>query len=167
MTQKERPTQTPFQAVLSRLTGLFRVGYEGDGGSKETGELQASRGGESGAQEETAYEFVDYTYEHSKADFVVQTGLTPEEMVLELVEENDGRMRQKEVVELVGWSGATVSRLLQDMESDKLLNRFQLGREKIICKPDLAPGGFDEPIQAKAAPKSPDAAEEEPKMQSD
>ncbi|WP_338728501.1 helix-turn-helix domain-containing protein [Haladaptatus sp. DJG-WS-42] len=164
MDKKEQSGFTPVQAILARLRGVFRIGADDTGGSIAASELDGTAGEESRAYQSVTQEFIDYTYEHSKADFVVKTGMTPEEMVLELVTENDGRMRQKELASLVGWSDATVSRLLQDMETKKSLNRFRLGREKIICEPELAPNGFDEPVTAQSPGK---LSEEENRVQSD
>jgi hypothetical protein len=164
MDTKEQSGETPLQAILARLRGVFRIGADDTDGSIAASELDGTAGGESGAHKSATQEFIDYTYEHSKADFVVKTGMTPEEMVLEMVDENDGRMRQKELASLVGWSDATVSRLLQDMEDEKSLNRFRLGREKIICDPALAPTGFDAPMTTQTPGES---GEGESKIQSD
>ncbi|WP_332898894.1 MULTISPECIES: helix-turn-helix transcriptional regulator [unclassified Haladaptatus] len=164
MDTKEQSEDTPLQALLVRLRDVLGIGADDTDGSIAASELDGTEGGESGAEKSATQEFIDYTYEHSKADFVVKTGMTPEEMVLEMVNENDGRMRQKELASLVGWSDATVSRLLQDMEDEKSLNRFRLGREKIICEPTLAPTGFDEPMTAQSPGK---LSEEENKIQSD
>ncbi|MFC6797995.1 helix-turn-helix transcriptional regulator [Haladaptatus sp. GCM10026878] len=144
---------------------MFGVELDDEAGGNATGESASVRG-QTGSETVATNDFVEYTYEHSKADFVVETGLTPEELVLELVEENDGRMPQKEVVSLVGWSDATVSRLLQDMEKSKLLNRFRLGREKIICKPELSPGGFDSRLKSET-PQGPPRVQEDAKVESD
>jgi uncharacterized membrane protein len=68
-----------------------------------------------------------------------QVGMTPEEVVLELLEEQDDRLRQQRVVELTGWSEATTSRVLMQLEEEGTLTRIKVGREKVVCLSGQAP----------------------------
>jgi uncharacterized membrane protein len=56
-----------------------------------------------------------------------------EEVVRHLLEENDGQMRQSEIVDSTDWSKAKVSRLLAGMESNGDIVKVQLGRQNLIC----------------------------------
>lgn len=71
----------------------------------------------------------------SEADFVVATGRTRSEALLDLVEAHEGRVKQAELVELTGWSKSTVSRLLSELERDGAINRIQVGRCKVVLLP--------------------------------
>lgn len=72
----------------------------------------------------------------SEADFVVATGRTRSEALLELVEAHEGRVKQAELVEFTGWSKTMVSRLLSELERDGAINRVQIGRCKVVLLPD-------------------------------
>lgn len=75
------------------------------------------------------------------ADELTRLGVTSEEYVLDLVEEHGGRMRQTAVCEKSGWSKATVSRTLCDMEDAGQITRVRVGRGKVVCLPDAVPDG--------------------------
>lgn len=62
-----------------------------------------------------------------------------DERVRQLLEEHGGRIRQPEVVKATSWSKATVSRLLSEMEENGEIERFRVGREKVVCLPDKVP----------------------------
>ena len=72
--------------------------------------------------------------------------LTPEERIVEMLEENGGRMKQAEVVRNVEWSESTVSRKLQRLESTGEVTRYQLGREKLVYLPGEEPAALDSPF---------------------
>lgn len=72
------------------------------------------------------------------------------ERVRQILEVHDGRIKQGEFSAMTNWSEGKVSRVISDMESDGLLHRYQLGREKIVCLPGAEPdfvssGGPDSP----------------------
>ena len=71
----------------------------------------------------------------SEADFMLATGHTRMEALLELVEAHEGRVKQVELVELTGWSKSTVSRLLSELEADGALNRVRIGRCNLVLLP--------------------------------
>lgn len=65
--------------------------------------------------------------------------LFPEERVLVLLDEHDGRMWQGDVVEETGFSKATVSRLLTAMEDDGEITRYWKGGKKVVTLPGRGP----------------------------
>lgn len=65
--------------------------------------------------------------------------VSKDERVRRLLNENGGRIRQPEVVESTDWSKATVSRLLSEMEARGEIERFRVGREKVVCLPEQVP----------------------------
>jgi len=71
-----------------------------------------------------------------------------EERVLELLEENDGRMKQARIVEHTDWSKSKVSMLLSEMEADGAISKLRVGRENLISlageEPDAAGSPFEE-----------------------
>lgn len=64
--------------------------------------------------------------------------LSNEERVLGLLEENGGRMKQKEVAEELDWSGARTSQVVSDLREEEKLESFRLGRENVLTLPDVA-----------------------------
>lgn len=62
--------------------------------------------------------------------------LTDKERVLQLLEDNDGRMPQTDIVEETQWSAAKVSQLLTKMDDNDDLVKIRLGRANIIVLPD-------------------------------
>lgn len=75
----------------------------------------------------------------SQIDVVVETGLTPPEYLLELLRQRGGRVWQQDLIATTGWSTSTVSRLLQEMETDEQVVRISIGREKLVNLPEFAP----------------------------
>jgi len=63
------------------------------------------------------------------------TLLSDEERVLQLLETNDGRMKQGAIVEATGWSNAKVSQLLSAMEEADEIEKLRIGRENLISLP--------------------------------
>lgn len=72
--------------------------------------------------------------------------LTPEEQVLEVVSANGGGMKQGEIVSALDWSESTVSRRLSDLESDDVVTRYQIGREKHVYLPGAEPESLQSPL---------------------
>jgi hypothetical protein len=62
--------------------------------------------------------------------------LSNEERVLALLRENDGRMRQQEVAESLGWTDAKTSQVVTSMRDEGSLESFRLGRENVLVLPD-------------------------------
>jgi hypothetical protein len=63
--------------------------------------------------------------------------LSNEEKVLRLVEDNGGRMKQKQVVEELDWTAAKTSQVVGDLRDDEKLESFRLGRENVLTLPDV------------------------------
>lgn len=59
--------------------------------------------------------------------------------VQEILSANGGRLHQADVVAAAGWSEATVSRTLSQMEVDGEIVRIRDGRKKVVCHPDRVP----------------------------
>lgn len=74
--------------------------------------------------------------------------LTDEERIRQLLETNDGRMKQSAIVVETDWSKSKVSMLLSEMESEGLVSKIRVGRENIITlagdEPDAARSPFDD-----------------------
>jgi hypothetical protein len=107
-------------------------------------------GGSSGT---TAVESGDETAgqpgEESASDDPVgaATELTDKEVIVDILEDNDGRMKQARIVDATGWSKSKVSMLLSEMEDDGDITKLRVGRENIISlsgnEPDAAGSPFD------------------------
>jgi DNA-binding MarR family transcriptional regulator len=76
------------------------------------------------------------------ADLDGELGVTPEECVVLLVGEHGGRLSQENLVSLVPWSPATVSRLLSKLESDGTIVRIPSGRGNTVLLPEETPDGL-------------------------
>jgi hypothetical protein len=72
-------------------------------------------------------------------DELIEYGLSTEEYVNAVLERHNGRLKQRRFVDEYGWSSATVSRLLSNLEEQGTIERYRLGREKVVCLPDTAP----------------------------
>ncbi|MFB6172663.1 MAG: helix-turn-helix transcriptional regulator [Haloarculaceae archaeon] len=74
--------------------------------------------------------------------------LSDEDRVLQLLEENGGRMKQVNIVEDTGWSKSKVSMLLSDMADEEQISKLRVGRENVISlkghEPDAARSPFDD-----------------------
>ena len=57
---------------------------------------------------------------------------TEEERIVELLENNDGRIKQKMVAEEFDWSDAKVSRVTSSLEEDEVLEKLMIGRENVL-----------------------------------
>lgn len=72
---------------------------------------------------------------------------TPNEEILALLEANDGRIEQGDVVDSLPWSPATVSRRLGELEAEGRVVRYPVGRRKIVCLPDCKPAAARSPFE--------------------
>jgi hypothetical protein len=62
--------------------------------------------------------------------------LSDEERVLRLLRDNDGRMKQGQIVKETNWSNAKVSQLLSKMNENEDVDKLRIGRENLITLPD-------------------------------
>ncbi|MFB6138313.1 MAG: helix-turn-helix transcriptional regulator [Halobacteriaceae archaeon] len=92
----------------------------------------AAEGGETGA--ESGGEGVEPAGQ-SPASGVDPQLLSDEERVEWLLEQNDGRMRQADIVTETGWSNAKVSQLLSTMDEEDRVEKLRMGRENLISLP--------------------------------
>jgi hypothetical protein len=74
--------------------------------------------------------------------------ISDEERVVNLLENNGGRMKQVDIVDETEWSKSKVSMLLSDMEDEETISKLRVGRENIISlageEPDAAGSPFDD-----------------------
>jgi uncharacterized membrane protein len=61
---------------------------------------------------------------------------TPEEQVLQLLRDQDGRLRQAEIAEELGWSASKTSRVISRMDRTGSVEKLQIGRENIVSITD-------------------------------
>lgn len=59
--------------------------------------------------------------------------------VRDLLNDNNGRMRQADIVGSTEWSKAKVSRLLGELETNEEIHRIRIGREKLVYLPEATP----------------------------
>jgi len=62
--------------------------------------------------------------------------LSKEEQVIRLLDENGGRMKQKQVVEELGWTDAKTSKVVSGLRDDGEIESFRIGRENVLTFPD-------------------------------
>ena len=72
--------------------------------------------------------------------------LSNEEQVLRLLDEHGGRMKQKQVIEELGWTDAKTSKVVSGLREDGQIDSFRIGRENVLTFPDegLTDDGDDE-----------------------
>lgn len=75
----------------------------------------------------------------SPGDVLTELGLTPGEYIEYVLAVADGRLPERRLVELTGWSADTVSRLLARLEAQRRIVRLRDGRRTLVCFPDAAP----------------------------
>jgi len=63
--------------------------------------------------------------------------LSNEERIVRLLEENGGRMKQKEVAEQLDWTAAKTSQVVGDLRDAGDVDSFRLGRENVLTLPDV------------------------------
>lgn len=67
--------------------------------------------------------------------------LTPEERVIVLLEEHNGRVRQQDIVAETGYADGTVSQVLNEMEENGRITRYWKGNGKVVALPELGSNG--------------------------
>ncbi len=71
--------------------------------------------------------------------------LSPEERVLNLLDERGGRMKQQVVTEELGWSAARTSQVVSDLRDAGEVESFRLGRENVLRFPEESDTPGDSP----------------------
>jgi hypothetical protein len=69
------------------------------------------------------------------------TGMTPAEFVRLFVKREGGRAKQGTLAACLPWSRSTVSRLLDTLEDEGVVERIEVGREKVVYTAEAAPDG--------------------------
>ena len=87
-------------------------------------------------------------------DHGVEQLISPRERLIGLLEANDGRMKQSEIVGAVEWSESTVSRKLGALESDGAITRYRIGRGKLVFLPGAEPDCLGSPFDGEEAERS-------------
>ena len=91
----------------------------------------------------TADETDTITSTISKEDLI-----SDEDRVLMLLQDNDGRMRQANIVHETDWSKSKVSMVLSEMDDEDLISKLRIGRENIISitgdEPEAARSPFED-----------------------
>ena len=71
--------------------------------------------------------------------------LSNEERVLQLLQKNGGRVKQKQVAEQLDWTAAKTSQVVGGLRDDDEVDSFRLGRENVLTLPDVdIEGGADD-----------------------
>lgn len=74
--------------------------------------------------------------------------LSDDDRVLLLLQDNEGRMKQANIVHETGWSKSKVSVVLSEMDDEDLISKLPIGRENIICitgdEPEAARSPFED-----------------------
>jgi hypothetical protein len=85
--------------------------------------------------------------EAEDAGVVGEELLSDTDRVKQLLESNEGRMRQSDIVEETGWSKSKVSMLLSDMEDEDEITKLRVGRENLISLPGHEPEAAGSPFE--------------------
>jgi uncharacterized membrane protein len=106
--------------------------------------LRETEGVDSEPASESAVDAADTGREQSPAS----DEQSDEQRVLELLRENNGRIKQARIVERTDWSKSKVSLLLSEMESNDQISKLRVGRENLISlagnEPEAAGSPFEE-----------------------
>ena len=79
------------------------------------------------------------------ADTPPEDLLSNEERVLQLLQKNGGRVKQKQVAEQLDWTAAKTSQVVGGLRDDDEVDSFRLGRENVLTLPDVdIEGGADD-----------------------
>jgi hypothetical protein len=54
-----------------------------------------------------------------------------------LLQQNGGRMKQKQVAEQLDWTAAKTSQVVSDLRDDDKVDSFRLGRENVLTLPEV------------------------------
>lgn len=68
-----------------------------------------------------------------------ETVMATDEKVVTHLSKHSGYLWQGVIAEQLGWSESKTSRVLSDMESGQRINRYQIGRRKVVCLPHREP----------------------------
>lgn len=132
---KRREKRTDRLEVTSRATNRDAPGNGSDVGSADDG----STDDDSDAGSSLANGAVDPDDGPTSRAEILEYGLTPAEYVRAVLVDHGGRLKQQRFIDRYGWSRATLSRLLSDLEDRDVVERYRIGREKVVCLPAAVP----------------------------
>lgn len=67
---------------------------------------------------------------------ILEYGCSPAQYVRIVLAEHGGRVKQCRFADEYGWTPSTISRLLSDLEQRGVVDRYRVGREKVVALPD-------------------------------
>jgi uncharacterized membrane protein len=73
--------------------------------------------------------------------------LSDTDQIIGMLEQNEGRMKQVDIVDRTGWSKSKVSMQLSEMEEAGLITKLRVGRENIIFKKGMEPEATRSPFE--------------------
>ncbi|WP_135667759.1 helix-turn-helix transcriptional regulator [Halorhabdus rudnickae] len=111
------------------------------------GYLETGEDGSVATDESDSGEGSDETVATDASEEMKTAMLSDEDRVRQLLEDNDGRMKQTEIVDGTEWSKSKVSMLLSDMEDDGELTKLRVGRQNIISLPGSEPEAARSPFE--------------------
>ncbi len=108
-----------------------------DGTAAEAHDARSAAGRDPDAEDaDVGAEDADGDAEDAADDGPPPELLSNEERVQQVLENNDGRMRQQELVDETGWTEAKTSQVVGEMRESGALESFRLGRENVLKLPD-------------------------------
>ncbi len=129
---------SPVEAGLSRglLVGIGLLATLGAAGG--AGVWWLRRRSEESKAAETAETRVETSAETDTTPTppVDESLLSNEEQVLQLLEENGGRMKQQAVVQTLGWTDAKTSKVVSRLREEGAVESFRIGRENVLRLPE-------------------------------
>ena len=72
----------------------------------------------------------------SKADFFLETGMTPEMYLLRLLDAHDGKVPQAELVATTGWPPDVLNHLLTELEETGYIARSKSNDSLLVRPPE-------------------------------
>lgn len=133
-------------ALLLRLAGVDDVygalrRRTGDGpGGDAIGDATPGGGPDAGELPDVSETAVTDRRGHFSASlFHLATGLEVTEFVVLFVERNGGRVPQGALCRSLPWSTATVTRYLDQLEDEGVVERVAVGNRNVVCLPGAAP----------------------------
>jgi hypothetical protein len=127
----------------SDLSSVFAVGRRTDGDAGTATEQDTESG--PGAETESASSPTAPGGVQSRSE---QAELTDQEVIIDILDDHEGRMKQAKIVDETGWSKSKVSMLLSDMDEDGEISKLRVGRENIVSlsgnEPEAAGSPFED-----------------------
>jgi len=123
----------------SNLSSLFS-----DSSSAAAESTESASTGRETTEETTEASTTDEATGESSSEPVQRTD---QELIVHILESNEGRMKQAKIVDETGWSKSKVSMLLSEMEDDGDISKLRVGRENIISLSGSEPEAAGSPFE--------------------